>query len=141
MILRESAAKDPLSSDGEWKTVQTSDTKEIVEFHRKVLNYNNGTTPPTDGRIGALMGNLAFLANSINTETSEDTDPPGGEDESANVEGPFIGVRSRSQRKSLLAYYGIERHDRWLFTPLFRGGGQAGEFRGRQGGGGAAPPP
>ncbi|MDT7604929.1 MAG: hypothetical protein QOF61_2926, partial [Acidobacteriota bacterium] len=26
----------------------------------------------------------------------------------------------RSRRKSVLTYYGIERHDRWIFTPAYR---------------------
>jgi hypothetical protein len=34
--------------------------------------------------------------------------------------GPFVGVVSRSKKDSVLTYYGIERHDQWIFTPLFR---------------------
>jgi hypothetical protein len=34
--------------------------------------------------------------------------------------GPFVGVASRSRKDSVLTYYGIERHDQWIFTPLFR---------------------
>ena len=34
--------------------------------------------------------------------------------------GPFVGVASRSRRDSVLTFYGIERHDQWIFTPLFR---------------------
>ena len=35
---------------------------------------------------------------------------------------PFIGVASQDKQKSVVAYYGIERHSSWIFTPLFRGG-------------------
>jgi hypothetical protein len=34
--------------------------------------------------------------------------------------GPFVGVASRSKRSSVLTFYGIESHDQWIFTPLFR---------------------
>lgn len=121
MILRPSAAKDPLSSTGEWKTIQANDTKTLNEFQRKLTTYtgSNAFSNPDPKQIfDPLAGRIV---SSINAETTEDTDPPGGEDDSDNVDGPFVGVVSRSQRKSVIAYYGIERHDRWIFTPLFRG--------------------
>jgi hypothetical protein len=34
--------------------------------------------------------------------------------------GPFVGVASRSERASVLTFYGIEQHNQWIFTPLFR---------------------
>jgi hypothetical protein len=37
-----------------------------------------------------------------------------------NSSGPFIGVAPSSKSKSVLNYYGIDRHDGWVFTPLFR---------------------
>ncbi len=37
-----------------------------------------------------------------------------------NSSGPFIGVSSRSQNKSMITYYGIDHHNGWIFTPLFR---------------------
>src|SRR5437660_1967110 len=58
------------------------------------------------------------MANMLNTEYA-DTEP-GGEDDSANSSGPFLGVASRSQRNSVITYYGIDRHDQWIFTPLFK---------------------
>jgi type II secretory pathway pseudopilin PulG len=124
MILRKSAAKDPLSSSGEWKFVQSND-KLLVDFMRRVMNYNNGATPSTPN-IRVLQAPLGQIISSLNTETTEDTDPPGGEDDSANIDAPFIGVVSRSQRKTVVTYYGIGRHDRWVFTPLFRGTNDAG---------------
>jgi type II secretory pathway pseudopilin PulG len=134
-ILRESAAKDPLSESGEWKLIQPND-KIVVDFQRKVMDFNSGATPPSN-RI--FQPFLVQIVNTLNTETTEDTDPPGGEDDSPNIEAPFIGVISRSQRKSVLTYYGIERHDRWMFTPLFRGTAQ--NSGGIGAGGGQAPPP
>ena len=37
-----------------------------------------------------------------------------------NSSGPFIGVSSGSKNNSVINYYGIDRHDGWIFTPLFR---------------------
>ena len=56
--------------------------------------------------------------NVLNTGSTESA--PGGEDSSDNTIGPFLGVASRSERDSVITYYGIERHDQWIFTPLFR---------------------
>ncbi len=44
---------------------------------------------------------------------------------------PFIGVASQSRSTSVIAYYGIENHSKWIFTPLFRGSG-AMSFGGRR---------
>ncbi|HEX8197107.1 MAG TPA: hypothetical protein VF571_13020 [Pyrinomonadaceae bacterium] len=130
MILRPSAAINPLSGTGEWKTIQSNETKTINEFQRKLISYTGSNTfsnPKSNfnpvanqifsGQAAAVIGTV------IDAETTEDTEPPGGEDTSQNVDGPFIAVMARSQRKSVISYYGIERHDRWVFTPLFRGFG------------------
>jgi type II secretory pathway pseudopilin PulG len=131
MILRQSAAIDPLSSTGEWKMIQSSEIKTINEFQRKLVNYTGSNTfsnpPSPNGIFDRIAGQVI---SAINTETEEDIEPPGGEDTTQNVDGPFVAVMSRSQRKSVISYYGIERHDRWLFTPLFRGTGSQGGFPG-----------
>jgi hypothetical protein len=121
MILRQAAAIDPLASDGEWKTVQANETKVLVDFQRKVVNYtgSNAVANPEPKQVFDPI--LGTILSSIDVETSEDEEPPGGEESGQNVDGPFVGVVSRSQRKAVVAYYGIERHDRWLFTPLLRG--------------------
>lgn len=125
MILRESASRDPLSSTGEWKQVQSSD-KSLVAFQRKVMKYNDGAVPPTPN-IPALQAPLAMIVNSINTETSEEAEePPGDEDDGRNMDAPFIGVASRLRTKSIVSFYGIERYDQWIFTPIFRGNGVGG---------------
>lgn len=132
MILRESAAKDPLSSKGEWFLVQSND-KVLANFQRKLADYT-GSQTFTNPEPKQVFDKFAAQILSMNVETTEDTDPPGGEDDADNVEAPFIAVRSRSQRKSVITFYGIERHDWWVFTPLFRGTNQQGGIQqGRQG--------
>jgi type II secretory pathway pseudopilin PulG len=129
MILRPSAAINPLSSTGEWKTIQSNETKTINEFQRKLVSYTGSNTfsnPKSSNQaINQIFNGLAaaVIGTVIDAETTEDTEAPGGEDTSQNVDGPFIAVMARSQRKSVISYYGIERHDRWVFTPLFRGFG------------------
>lgn len=123
MILRESAARDPLSSSGEWKLVQPND-KVMGNFLREIKIFNNGMTPDsppvfqTNPRFQTVFAQITSVNN---VETSEEKEPPGGEDDTDNVENEFIGVVSRAQTKSVMTFYGIERHDWWVFTPLFRG--------------------
>jgi type II secretory pathway pseudopilin PulG len=116
-ILRASAARDPLSSSGEWKLVRPN-TQEFVKFARDVTEYNNNIMPQTTDPL--LQQYVQFIVNTRDTDEDEDEDAPGGEDDSESGTGPFIGVKSRSQRKSVITYYGIERHDKWIFTPLLR---------------------
>ena len=123
MILRESAAVDPLSSSGEWKLVQPND-KVMGNFLRKIKVFHNGATPnsppvfQTNPRFQTVFSQLTGVSD---LETSEETDPPGDEDETENVENEFIGVTSRARTKAVITFYGIERHDWWIYTPLFRG--------------------
>ena len=142
MILRESAIRDPLASTGEWKIVQSNELKTIQEFQRKLVTYtgSNAISNPEPKQVFEQIS-INAISQILDVETTEDKEPPGGEDTADNVEGAFIAVRSRSQRKSVLNYYGIERHDRWLFTPLFRGtggkfdpNGAGGQGQGRGGG-------
>jgi hypothetical protein len=44
----------------------------------------------------------------------------GIEDTDETATGPFIGVASKSRRESMISYYGIDHHNEWVFTPLFR---------------------
>jgi hypothetical protein len=69
------------------------------------------------------MTQLQLLAvprviTAINTGTKPEKKTPSAFDDDAT--GPFVGVASRSRRDSVLTYYGIETHDGWIFTPLFR---------------------
>jgi len=54
------------------------------------------------------------LPGTSNTFTGSSSGNPG------NSSGPFIGVSSQSKTNSVLLYYGIDHHDGWIFTPLFR---------------------
>ncbi len=112
-ILRPEAAHDPLSQSGEWKTIAvTSD--QFVQYITALTTYSNGV-PPRPKLAGIPIPQVTNLLNLNSTSTA-----PGTEDDSANTDGPFIGVASRSQRNSVITYFGIDHHDGWLFTPLFR---------------------
>jgi type II secretory pathway pseudopilin PulG len=118
-VLRASAARDPLSESGEWRTVKLRD-EALIRFIRDISEYADGRTPtPTnDPALGGIqLPQLTGLITGLGSGSAEDS---GGEDNSLSSSGPFIGVASRSRRESIITYYGIERHDRWVFTPFFR---------------------
>ena len=112
-ILRVSASRDPLSSSGEWKLISPT-SGDVTDFVKALTVYSGGT-PPTPRMQGLMIPQIANVLNTESTGTA-----PGGEDDSANGSGPFLGVASRSQRNSVITYYGIDRHDQWIFTPLFK---------------------
>jgi type II secretory pathway pseudopilin PulG len=119
-VLRASAARDPLSKDGEWRLIKAND-REFAEFIRAVTLYSEGRLPPTNDQnqfMRAIEGTFRQFISILNTGSGEDA--PGGEDTSLSSNGPFIGVASRSRRASVLTYYDIERHDKWVFTPFFK---------------------
>ena len=122
-ILRTSSAVDPLSEDGKWRLIKP-DIQTLGPFARRVQNYNGGILPsnpsPTFDRYAIVV------VSALNTGT--DSDVEGADDESIDVSTdntPFIGVASQSKAKSVIAYYGIENHSKWIFTPLFRGTGKS----------------
>jgi type II secretory pathway pseudopilin PulG len=117
-VLRASAARDPLTESGEWRLIKIQD-REFIEFIRALVLYSNGGQPQRmtkDNRLQAIP--VPQISNVLDLGSEEEA--PGGEDSSATSKGPFVGVASRSRRESVIAYYGIERHDKWVFTPLFR---------------------
>jgi type II secretory pathway pseudopilin PulG len=116
-ILRSEAARDPLSSTGEWRLIGTT-SQDLGKFVTNVTIYSGGVPPTPRRDFAALASLIPRSTNILDTDSSESA--PGGEDSSANSSGPFLGVASRSQRNSVMTYYGIERHDEWIFTPLFR---------------------
>lgn len=118
-ILRPSAAHDPLSTSGEWRLIAPQ-SQDLLEFERSVAIYAGGLPPrPSDGVIAGLQdASVPRLVSVLNTGSTATA--PGGEDSSASSSGPFVGVASRSRRNSIINYYGIDRHDQWIFTPLFR---------------------
>mgnify|MGYP003288458422 CR=1 FL=1 len=118
-ILRASAARDPLTIEGEWRFVLPR-TDALVDFQQSILFYLNGTPPPGTDREMTQLQLLAVprVITAINTGTKPEKKTPSAFDDDAT--GPFVGVASRSRRDSVLTYYGIETHDGWIFTPLFR---------------------
>jgi len=118
-ILRASSATDPLSVDGKWRLIQV-DVKALGPFAKRIQDYNNGLLPSNNSQL--LDRYSLVIVNSLNTESESDaTAPDDFEVTTENV--PFIGVASQSTTTSVLAYYGIENHSKWIFTPLFRGAG------------------
>lgn len=116
-ILRAEAAHDPLSSDGEWRLIGPT-SQDVGQFVQSLTLYSGGTPPTPRREFGALASLIPQMTNVLDTESTGTA--PGGEDTSPDASGPFLGVASRSQRNSVITYYGIDRHDHWVFTPLFR---------------------
>lgn len=118
-ILRESASRDPLSSSGEWRFVRPR-SQELIDFQRSVMIYAGNVLPnPTNPQMLQLQQFAApAIAGMVDTGTTQST--AGGESSGLDSGGPFVGVSSRSRRDSVLYYYGLGRHDQWIFTPLFR---------------------
>ena len=118
-ILRASAARDPLTIEGEWRFILPR-TEALIDFQQSVMFYAGNVLPQVrEPQMAQLqqfavpqltsVSNLGALSSSRSTSTVGD-----------DATGPFVGVASRSRRESVLTYYGIERHDQWIFTPLFR---------------------
>ena len=118
-ILRASAARDPLSTSGEWRLIRPR-SQNLIDFQRSVMLYAGNFLPqPSVPQIAQLQ---QFAAPQLVNVLATDPDQPARSegDSSADSSGPFVGVSSRSSNNSVLHYYGIERHDLWIFTPLFR---------------------
>ena len=118
-ILRASAARDPLTLEGEWRFIGPR-TQGLVEFQQSILFYTGSMVPPPrDSQMAQLQQfavppiiNATKIGERPKSESSSSIDDVSS--------GPFVGVASRSRKDSVLTYYGIERHDQWIFTPLFR---------------------
>lgn len=120
-ILRRSAARDPLSRSGEWRLVRPNDAA-FLEFKQAVMLYAGGQ-PPQGRQLPPLLRPFAApVANIVNLNTATSTSQPASSDEGSSFKstGPFIGVASHSRRESVINYYGIDHHDAWVFTPIFR---------------------
>jgi type II secretory pathway pseudopilin PulG len=118
-ILRASAARDPLSLEGEWRLIHPR-SDELIDFQQAVMTYVGSIVPqPRDPQMVQLQQVAAPpIANVLNTGTPKR--PTTSSSISDDTSGPFVGVASRSKRSSVLTFYGIESHDQWIFTPLFR---------------------
>lgn len=124
-ILRQSAAIDPLSDDGKWRLIKP-DSKAFLNFGMRVQIYNNGILPSSPEPRQLFDRYARPLVNIINTQTEEELTK--AEDEEIDVitdSSPFIGVASQSRAASVIVYYGLENHSKWVFTPLFRGSGMS----------------
>ena len=118
-ILRPSAARDPLSASGEWGFVRPRSQK-LINFQRSVMLYADNSLPtPQDTQMIELQRDMVPPIQPIlGLESSEPTSQ--SEDLAAESSGPFIGVASQSKNNSVLYYYGIDHHNGWIFTPLFK---------------------
>ncbi len=118
-ILRASAAHDPLSSTGEWRLIRAR-SQDLIDFQQAIIAYAGTLPSTTGGQQMALLQQFAapVLTNVLNTGTTESE--ASRDDSSDTYTGPFVGVASRSHKDSVLHYYDIDRHDQWIFTPLFR---------------------
>lgn len=141
-ILRPSAAVCPLSEDGKWRLIK-ADVENLGNFARRVQDYNGGVLPSNPSPIFDRYA--LVIVNSLGSHGEDDKKEA---DDNADFEivtddTPFIGVGTQSRAKSYIAYYGIENHSKWIFTPLFRGqgknapGGQINQPPPGVGGGGA----
>jgi type II secretory pathway pseudopilin PulG len=118
-VLRPSAARDPLSIEGEWRLIRPR-SQELIDFQQAIIAYSgNVIPPPRDSQMAALQ-QLAVpqLTAVLNTGTQDSATDADATDESYS--GPFVGVASRNKTSSVLYYYDIDHHNRWIFTPLFR---------------------
>jgi type II secretory pathway pseudopilin PulG len=117
-ILRPSAAVDPLSEDGKWRLIK-ADVQSLGPFAKRVMVYNGGMLPPNPSPTFDRYA--LVIVNAVNSDTDSDTQDADEDFEVVTDNTPFIGVASQSKSRSVIAYYGIENHSKWIFTPLFRG--------------------
>jgi type II secretory pathway pseudopilin PulG len=115
-ILRQSAARDPLSDSGEWRLVRPR-SLELSDFVQSLMLYSENVRPQTnDPQLKQVEQHMAPpVLPTLGIASSNSSSSIGD-----NSTGPFIGVASESSRDSVLHYYGIARHQGWVFTPLFR---------------------
>jgi len=118
-ILRASAARDPLTIEAEWRFIHPR-TEPLIDFQQSVMVYAGNTLPvPRNPQMVQLqqfaVPQITMIVNSGSASKSSSSSSIG--DDSS---GPFVGVASRSRNSSVLTFYGIDHHDQWIFTPLFR---------------------
>jgi type II secretory pathway pseudopilin PulG len=119
-ILRPSAAVDPLSEDGKWRLVKP-DVESLGGFAKRVQEFNGGLLPASPSKEFERWA--IILVNLVDTKTEDDVRAADEHAADTISDTPFIGVASHDTAPSVIAYYGIENHSKWVFTPLFRGAG------------------
>lgn len=115
-ILRPSAAHDPLSESGEWRLIRPR-SSELADFQRSVILFAGNVRPVSNDR--QLQELERFTAPAVMPTLGLTSTGPSSSGVDSST-GPFIGAASRSRQDSVIQYYGIDRHDGWIFTPLFR---------------------
>jgi type II secretory pathway pseudopilin PulG len=118
-ILRASAARDPLTIEGEWRFILPRSAA-LVDFQQSIMLYTNNVAPTSSDRQMLDLQRFAVPAIITVTNLGEVSTTRSASSIDDDATGPFVGVASRSRKDSVLTYYGIERHDQWIFTPLFR---------------------
>lgn len=118
-ILRASAARDPLTIEGEWRFILPR-TDALIDFQQAVMFYAGNIVPTTQDQQMAQLQQFAVPQITSITNLGLASSTRSTSSIADDATGPFVGVASRSRRDSVLTYYGIERHDQWIFTPLFR---------------------
>lgn len=115
-LLRPSAARDLLSEDGEWMLVAPRSSR-ITDFTKSIMLFTENIRPVTnDPQLKAVERDMApVVLPTLGTGSSGSAATSIG-----TSSGPFIGVTPNSKNNSIINYYGIEHHDEWVFTPLFR---------------------
>jgi type II secretory pathway pseudopilin PulG len=115
-ILRQSAVRNPLSESGEWTLVRPH-SGQLSDFTRSIMLFAGNVRPPTnDPQL--KDAELVMAPPVLPTLGISTAGPSSSSDDDSS--GPFIGVSTGSTSKSVINYYGIDRHDGWVFTPLFR---------------------
>jgi type II secretory pathway pseudopilin PulG len=118
-ILRVSATRDPLTIEGEWRFILPR-SEGLIDFQQSIMFYSGSLAPqPRQTEIAQLQ---QFAVPRVDRVTNLGLTAPASRSSAAtdDASGPFVGIASRSKRESVMMFYGIERHDQWIFTPLFR---------------------
>jgi type II secretory pathway pseudopilin PulG len=115
-ILRRSAAHDPLSESGEWQTVRPR-SNELADFVRAVMTFAQNVRPDTHD---PQLKQAEPVMVPIVLPNPSGTPSPSPPSNSGNSSGPFLGVSSEDKTEAVIFYYGIDRHDGWIFTPFLR---------------------
>lgn len=122
-ILRPSAAVDPLSEDGKWRLISPT-SKAFLNFGGRVQKFNSGLLPATPNqylnRYAVVLASAQGVGDDDDLQSADES-----EYEVSTSNTPFIGVASQSMDRSVVTYYGIENHSKWIFTPMFRGVGSS----------------
>ena len=118
-ILRPSAMRDPLTIEGEWRYILPR-SEGLIDFQQSIMYYSGSLVPQP--RMTEIVQLQQFAVPRIDRVTNLGLTSPTSRSSAAtdDASGPFVGVASRSRQESVMTYYGIERHDQWIFTPLFR---------------------